>query len=210
MKYPKTTAAVAGGLATGGLGGVLAGGLGALAAQQAGRAAARQTRDFGKVARTSTRRFFGLPERTKEGDLKTGQSSWAQRAAQATIGQIDPSVRASRERAAAAATAAALPGGVAANLNNDALSATRLQDPRVKRTLGHPNVNLIAQHTGDVNVLRAIVRDKDYIRELGDPERIALRAAMQANNLAATGLQDRDQRDAINDLLKTIDDINKE
>lgn len=216
-------AAVVAGKTLGGIGGAAAvsyaTGAGRRAMRGAGflaRPVGRQVSDAGDVIKSGIRnrlrdsrltRWAVPARRDEKGKLKPGETSWAQRGARAVMGRtgLDPREVRRRNQANAARAVPAMPGGVVANLDNPAIDPQMLRQDSVLNALGHPNVNAIARN-GDINQVKAIARNKDYIRNLSEPERTALRVEINTNvNSTVTAREKSNMINKLYDVFEALD-----
>lgn len=208
-RNPKTTAAILGGVATGGAGWLAAGAgvAGGALAAKAGQRGYREARDFTKEATKPIRKKFGIGEYSKydeKGNLKAGKTSIGK-----SWGSRMPGVN--KEDALETRRTAALGEITPGNIDHDNLLPTQLSKGHVLQalashpTLGHKNVNRVAGF-GSAAQQMAIARNKDYVRALKTEQLAELQVAMRGNTTVSTG----DQAKAIDRLQQTLDEIAKE
>lgn len=165
------------------------------------RFAVRNARDFrGKVADSARKGSFGKvakfiagPARDEKGKLKKDASSLGSRFG--TFATPDE-----RKQAKAAKALGTIN---ARNIGDDAIKPMLLRKTHVKKALGKKNVIEKMAPIADSDQLQAIVRDKKFIKDLDDNERVKLQVNIRNNRR----ITPPEQGKALSKLLDTLDKL---
>lgn len=159
-------------------------------------------------------KWFMPPKRDEKGNLKPGQSSYAEKAAKGAFGWINPEEREKRRQKAALRAVLPAPPTLLAPTDVTApstalkpfMNAYALSQGHVAKTMGVPNINVVMEH-GNGALVNGIVSNKDFLRDLSATQKNDLQAALERNT---TTLSPAELSRAVGNLLRTFDELRKE